>query len=444
MAGISLTLRRMVRGNTALGWFGAGGYALLVATGPWVISMIAVAFIAKLLGGKGSERAGFFLSITYSQATSQVLFMPLLMAFMRHVADGLYLRRHAVIGESLISALLIVPVLSLPAVFLFGWDSPALTLAMMAGANAFVGACLGACHRHLSVVAAYVAGYTISCAGVMIVLSQGGDDNACARGFLAGQCVLFIMLLMALRSDLKVITHLDFGWLKRLRTMPTVALGGLGVSVGLWAEKVIYWRYAPDRVITETGLSYCPNYDFPMFLAMLSATPGVAFFVLQLETGFADAMEKVSDRLSRGAPLDQIESAHETAKLSAVKALALLLRTQAVITLFGLFFTEAVLAGTGVGAVQTGVWRVAFVGVFFFVLFVSIQTLLYYVNATLQAALTGILLIILNVGLSFAFLKLGPAYHGVGFMIASALSALIAFFTLLRALVRLPIRMFNM
>ncbi len=443
MAGISLQLRRMVRGNTAFSWVRGGGYALIISTGPWVLSMVAVALVAKVLGGDGSEHAAFFASVSYSQAASQILFMPLLLVFSRHLADGIYLRRPEVLGESLVAALLVTPLVAYPATLLFPGNDAALHLTMINGANAFAGACLGACHRFLRVVGAYAAGYAISCLGVLAALAHGGSNADCVGGLLAGQCALFALLVAGLRTELPLRRPVDFTWLARLWREPALSLGGLGLAAGLWCEKFAYWFFAPDRVVTELGIGYCPSYDLPMFLAMLSATPGIAFFYLQLETGFADAMERLTDRLSFGAPLAEIDAAHAELRTAAVRCLAMLARAQAGITLFGLLFAEAVLEGTGVGAVQTGVWRVAFFAVFFLVLFVCVQALLFYVNATRQAARCSFCLLALNLALTAVFLRMGPAYHGAGFLIASAASLLLSLFFLGRAITRLPMRMFS-
>lgn len=443
MAGISLELRRMVRGNTALSWAKGGGYALLVSTGPWMLSMVAVALMAKLLGGDGSEHAAFFASVSYSQACSQILFMPLLLVFSRHLADGIYLRRPEVVGESLVAALLVTPLVAWPAALVLGDNPSAEQLTMVNGANAFAGACLGASRRHASVVVAYAAGYAVSCAGVVTALAMEGSNADCVTGFLVGQCALLALLLWGLRGELPLRRDFDFSWLTRLWRNPALAVGGLGLATGLWCEKFAYWFFAPDRVVTELGIGYCPSYDLPMFLAMLSATPGIAFFYLRLETGFADAMERLTDRLSYGAPLAEIDAAHDELRACVTNCMAMLCRAQGGITLFGLLFAEAVLEGTGVGAVQTGVWRVAFFGVFFLVLFVCAQSLLFYVNAAREAAWCSVCLLAVNLGLTAVFLRLGPAYHGVGFTVAAALSLLLSLFFLGRAVARLPMRMFR-
>ena len=311
MAGISLELRRMVRGNTALSWAKGGGYALIVSTGPWVLSMVAVALIAKMLGGDGAEHADFFVAVSYAQAVSQILYMPVLLVFSRHLADGIYLKNHRVIGESLVAALITAPLFAAPAAWLLGANSPALLLTLINGANAFTGACLGAFHRYTWTVVAYAVGYVVSCGGVFMAIAEGGSNAECIRGFLFGQCILFALLTLGLRTELPMLRGCDFSWLANLWKKPELSIGGLALAAGLWCEKFAYWYFAPDRVVTPSGAGYCPSYDLPMFLAMLSATPGIAFFYLQLETGFADAMERFTNRLSFAAPLAEIDAAHE-------------------------------------------------------------------------------------------------------------------------------------
>lgn len=443
MAGISLQLRRMVRGNTAFSWLKGGGYALIISTGPWVLSMVAVALVAALLGGDGSEHAAFFASVSYSQAASQILFMPVILVFSRHLADGIYLKKPEVIGESLVAALLVAPILAYPAALILAPGSAALHLTMINGANAFAGACLGASQRFLRVLLAYAAGYAVSCLGVILALSSGGSNADCVSGFLVGQCLLFALLMSGMRGELALLRGADFSWLAGLWRNPALSLGGLGLAAGLWCEKFAYWFFAPDRVVTELGIGYCPSYDLPMFLAMLSATPGIAFFYLQLETGFADAMARLTDRLSFGAPLAEVDEAHAEVRSTVLRCLGMLCRAQAGITLFGLLFAEGLMEGAGVGAVQMGVWRVAFFAVFFLVLFVCVQALLFYMNAIREAAWCSLCLLALNLGLTAVFLRAGTAYHGVGFMIASAASLLLSLFFLGRAVTRLPMRMFT-
>lgn len=443
MAGISLELRRMIRGNTAFSWAKGGSYALIVATGPWVLSMVAVAFIAKLLGGDGAEHATVFASISYSQAFSQLLFLPFLLAFSRHLADGLYLKNHRVIGEALVAAVFLCPLLATPVKFMPRVDESVVLLTMVNGGNVFAGACLGAFKRFRRIVFAYASGYAASCAAVFLTLAAGGDNLDCVRGFLLGQILLFALLLFAMRDALPEIRRADFTWLAKLWKNPAIPVAGLALAMGLWCEKIGYWYFAPDRVVTESGIAYCPSYDLPMFLAMISATPGIAFFYLQLETTFAEAMERFTERLSYGAPLAEIESAHEDVKAAVLRCLGMLFRVQAAIALFGLFFAEAVLADSGVGAVQTGVWRIVFLGVFFLVMFVCAQALLFYVNAVREAAICSVCLFATNFALTLTFLPFGTSFHGVGFMTASGLSLLLTLHYLGRAITRLPMRMFS-
>ncbi|MFS9669432.1 exopolysaccharide Pel transporter PelG, partial [Klebsiella pneumoniae] len=69
---------------------------------------------------------------------------------------------------------------------------------------------------------------------------------------------------------------------------PSLMLIGLLYNLGIWLDKFMFW-YAPGTGQQVFGpLNASVIYDIPVFLAYLGIIPGMAVFLVRIETDFVE------------------------------------------------------------------------------------------------------------------------------------------------------------
>jgi uncharacterized membrane protein len=86
---------------------------------------------------------------------------------------------------------------------------------------------------------------------------------------------------------------------------------------------------------------------------------------------------------------------------------------------------------------QVGTLRLGVIGAAFQFLFITCSSLTLYFDRRMVFLALQAVFLVLNGGLTWALLPLGQTYLGLGFLAASAISALVAYLALVRTLYRL-------
>jgi uncharacterized membrane protein len=86
---------------------------------------------------------------------------------------------------------------------------------------------------------------------------------------------------------------------------------------------------------------------------------------------------------------------------------------------------------------QVGTLRLGVIGAVFQFLFVTCSSLTLYFDRRIVFLTSQACFLVLNAALTFGTLVLGPRYLGLGFLVASAISAAVAYLALVRTLYRL-------
>ncbi|HSP31822.1 MAG TPA: exopolysaccharide Pel transporter PelG, partial [Halomonas sp.] len=112
MAGIGFELRRLLRQDSYFSLIRAYGYAGLISSGPWVLSILAVmalgVFSAAASPGNSTHVTAFLVSVTWLVAGSLLLTSLVQLLFTRFVADRLFEKRDSVILPNLFGLLTLV------------------------------------------------------------------------------------------------------------------------------------------------------------------------------------------------------------------------------------------------------------------------------------------------------------------------------------------------
>jgi len=117
LAGIGFELRRLMRRNSFWGLLRAYGYAGMISSGPWVLSILGVMGIGIFSASRVNSLAvrQFLVTVTYLMAGSLILTGFLQLMFTRFIADRLFAKEESTVLPNLFGALALTTVVG-PAV----------------------------------------------------------------------------------------------------------------------------------------------------------------------------------------------------------------------------------------------------------------------------------------------------------------------------------------
>jgi uncharacterized membrane protein len=220
-----------------------------------------------------------------------------------------------------------------------------------------------------------------------------------------------------------------------LRYWP-IALGGLFGAIGAWVDKWVVW-FSPYGLQIQYGLLHAPLYDSAMFLSYLVVIPAYAAFIIHLEVQFFRNYRLFYSSILEHATLAQISRYAKRLREETIESLSAITVPQLVVCALVALSAPTLIDVLDMQFRQAGTLRMGVIGAAFQFLFITCSSLTLYFDRRVVFLLLQLVFLVLNAGLTFALLKLGPRYLGLGFLVASVISALVAYLTLGRTLSRL-------
>jgi uncharacterized membrane protein len=248
-------------------------------------------------------------------------------------------------------------------------------------------------------------------------------------GLLGRVIATFPFTVTSKSTALRTLTH------ALLRYWP-IALGGLFGAVGAWVDKWVVWL-SPYGIQIQYGLLHAPLYDSAMFLSYLIVIPAYAAFIIHLEVKFFRNYRLFYSSILEHATLAQISRYGKQLREDTIESLSAITVPQLVVCVLVALSAPAIIAVLDMQFRQVGILRMGVIGAAFQFLFITCSSLTLYFDRRAVFFLLQLLFLLLNAGLTFALLGLGPSYLGLGFLVASVISALVAYLALVRTLWRL-------
>ncbi len=437
MAGIGFELRKLNPGDTLSGLGRAYSYAGIISSGPWLLSIFTMVllnyFLAPLLSH--DELNFFSASITHIYTFSLILVGPLQLVLTRYAADKFSARDRSGIFPGCLSALALTAVLS---GLLGGWffllhvEGPILHRVSAAALSVYVSCMfitsnyLTALRDHKTVVATFAIGCLVSFAASWGAVKVTGDPASALAGFAFGHAVLFLLLLRALHREFGTTISPSWDVFRYFFRFPSLVFIGLFYNLGIWIDKLMFWWFSGQHVQISGWLYASPEYDVAICLSLLSIVPGMAVFFLKLETEFAAYYEEFFRAIDERRPLSSILAAKEGIVRTLRAGFIQLFKVQGLVTLLLVIFAEPLGERLGIGSVKVGIFRETLFGSFLLICFLSLQTVLFYVDDRKGALLCTAAFAIANATLSILTLRANEAWFGFGFVIASGLGMALA------------------
>ncbi|MCO4888030.1 exopolysaccharide Pel transporter PelG [Cupriavidus sp. WGtm5] len=429
MAGIGFELRKMLRRDNLSGMLSAYAYAGIISSGPWILSIVGILLIGMLslpFVVPGTLITQFQVSVTYLIAGSLILTGPMQLSFTRFTSDRLFEKRDHLILSNYHAVALLATVLSggigvACAVFSFGAQSVLYRLLMVAGfvvlSNIWIAAIfLSSMKQYKAIVWTFLLGYAVSVAAALGLRGYGMEGLL--GGFVAGQLCLLTGMVTLIYRNYTSRQFISFEVFRRRYAYPSLVAIGLLYNLGIWIDKFMFW-YAQSTGHQVIGpLRASIIYDIPVFLAYLAIIPGMAVFLVRIETDFVEYYDAFYDAVRGGSSLEHIEDMRNTMVQTIRLGLYEIVKVQAIAALLLFAVGVWVLRLLGISELYLPLLYVDVIGASLQVVLLGVLNIYFYLDRRREVLLLTALFVVLNCALTLVTLQLGPAWYGYGFAVS--------------------------
>lgn len=454
MAGIGFELRRLLRKNTLIGLVEAYAYAGIIGSGPWVFSIVGILLIGLFSASivvPSVLVTQFQTSVTYLVASSLILTGLVQLAFTRFISDRLFEKKRELVLPNLHGLLLIVIVAAslLGSVLLFialPGLGVAYRLLMLAG---FVIMCavwiltvlLSGMKRYQAIVLLFAGSYALIVALSLLLRPLGLEGLL--GGFVFGNLVLLAgMWALTVHDFAGPGPFLRFDCLRPELAYPTLMAIGVLYNLAVWADKFMFWYFPPTSEPIIGSFRASLIYDLPVFLSYLSIIPGMAVFLVRIETDFVEYYNKFYDAVRGGGALEFIENMRDEMVYSIQQGLSEIGKIQTLAILTTFVAGPALLDALGISQLYLPLLYVQVIGAGLQVALMAVLNVFFYLDQRRIVLFLCVEFLLLNVLFTAATLWLGAALYGYGFTLAVLLTLATGLVLLSRQLSRLEYETF--
>ena len=216
--------------------------------------------------------------------------------------------------------------------------------------------------------------------------------------------------------------------------MPTLLWIGLLYNLGVWVDKFVFWFTTDTSQAIIGPLRASVIYDLPVFLAYLSIIPGMAIFLLRMETDFVEYYDKFYQAVRSGGSLEAIEEARngmvETIRLGIFE----IIKIQTIAILLLIVIGEATLKWLGISTLYLPLLYIDVIAAGLQVVLLGILNVFFYLDKRRIVLALCSIFVVLNLALTLVSVQLGPAFYGYGFALALLVVVLVGLTMLSRTL----------
>jgi uncharacterized membrane protein len=426
MAGIGFSLRKILDHESLSRTVAAYTVAGIIGGGPWLIAILGIVSLSIIIAKLPVQREAitqFQISITYLIAGSLIFSGSAGNSFSRYAADQLFLNRPTYLISNLNGLILVVSAAAgvfsfFYVLFLFPQQDIVYRFLLMSCfvvlSNIWaVITLLTALKDYSIILKAFFLSYSIIVLLAYLLRNYGLD--AFIFSFLLGQLVLLLSLLIVLYKEYPTNNIIDFHFMKKGNMYKILIFSGLFFNLAVWVDKFIFWYTESTSYSVIGPFRASLIYDLPIFIAYLCLLPGMAVFLLLVETNFSDYYTRFNDSIRYGKSLSYIQSTGEQVTTYALNIIYSIVKIQALTIILMFQFGEKILAYLNISILYYNLLYVAVIGTSLQVLLLAIIDILYYMDRRWDVFILSVSYFVLNLVLTLLSIYLGPFYYGFGF-----------------------------
>lgn len=445
MAGIGFELRRILNRETYSATLQAYLYAGLISSGPWVLSILSVLIIGIMSLGvveKDFMVVQFLVSVTYLMAASLTFTGGAQLLFTRFVSDRLFENKHDIILPNLFGLLTLnttIAAIAGGAFCLLAFTDESLLFRLLMLSNFVTLTNLWLVVIFLSGMKAYnrILGIMAIGYGFLVFAAYFLRENSLEGlmlSFLLGHGFLLFAFLAEIIRDFVPERLLAFDFLKKEKIYISLMFTGLAYYAGIWVDKFLFWFNPLTSEAIIGPLRASAIYDIPIFLAYLTIIPGMAVFLVRIETDFAEHYERLYDAIRGGEALDHVYYLKDKMVGSVRQGLMEIFKVQGVTILLTFLWAPEILAMLGISDFYLPLLYVDVIGVSVQIVLMATLNVFFYLDRRENVLFITCLFLVTNIALTLWTQSLGPVYFGYGFVGSTVLATLVALIILNRVM----------
>jgi polysaccharide biosynthesis protein PelG len=430
MAGIGFELRKILQRGYIFSTVRAYLYAGIISSGPWIISVITLVciylFLLKAHRSSQLILLQFQISITYAIAISLIISSVVQYSFTRYISDRLFEKQTNRILPNTIGILISVSVLSLIIGLILYWTLFAGTpiayrflmieTIIVLGNIWILANLLSGLRCYRTILFSFLIGYGLSFI-LCWVWGTHGIIGLIAGYFLGQACLLFLFIILITHNYFDP-NYLDFDFARPKRSYYSLVFSGFFFNLAIWIDKFLFWFYPTtgQRVIGQLHASLV--YDLPMYLSFFILIPGLAVFLMRMETDFVEYYQQYYDAIRDGASLTQIEQAHGQMVIAARIGLMDIIKVQFIFSLAVFCFAKNILQALSLPVIHAHLLRLDVIAMDLLIIFIAVINLNFYLDKRKHCLLLTGIFLLTNLIFTFITLKLGLFYYGYGLILS--------------------------
>ncbi len=437
MAGIGFELRKILRRDTLTSTLAAYGYAGVISAGPLILSILGILLIG-LMSLAVVQPPGlivqFQVSVTYLIAFSLIVTGILQLSFTRFLSDRLFERRPDLVLPNYNAVALVTTVGTgiiglILALTVFRGQTTGYRLLMLTGfvivSNIWIGVLfLTSVKQYRAVLAIFFVGYTVTVVSA-VLLNRYGLEGLLG-GFVIGHLILLLGMVCLIHRNYRTDEYLLWQVFARRFSYPSLMFVGLLFNLGIWLDKLMFWFYPVTGQDVIGPLRASVIYDLPVFLSYLCVIPGMAVFLLRIETDFVEYYDQFFNAVRTGGTLKYIEESRDMMVRSVRTGLYEILKIQAVVTLLIFAFGDKLLRLIGISVLYLPLLHIDVISASLQVLFLGILNIFFYLDRRGTVLALTAAMVVANGLFTWVTLMLGPNAYGYGFALALLVVVMVA------------------
>ncbi len=194
----------------------------------------------------------------------------------------------------------------------------------------------------------------------------------------------------------------------------------------MWGDKLVFWLSSSTGEQVVGPFSASVIYDLPSFLAYLVVIPGMAVFLVRIETDFVEYYQDFYNAVREGGSLQQINHLRDGMVLTIRQGLAEIIRIQGITTLLVFVASPYLLDLAGISQLYRPLLNLQVVAASLQVVLLGVLNVFFYLDRRRVVLRLSILLLVLNFVLSAISIQLSPAAYGYGFALALGITVIAA------------------
>lgn len=451
MAGIGFALRKLTRRDDLLGIVQGYGHSALTAAGPWLITIVSLSTLVFFGSSVVSveDLNTFRLIVIYNFSFSLVLAGPGVMVVTRFLADSIYAKDVSGAPSALIGSMMFLfalqAIVAIPYYFFYvDLDNIARAAAVVnffiVGGIWIVSVFLTALKDYNFITAVFGIGMFSGLASSWL-LAPGAGVVGLLLGFSSGLALILFALVGKVLAEYPYAVKKPRMLRAGFRKYWQLAASGLVYNAAIWIDKWIMWTSPEARTLRSGMVSY-PDYDSAMFLAYLTIVPTMAAFVLAIETDFFEQYVRFYQDIQKHATYSQIAANHGRLIESILRGARNFLVLQSSMCVGAIFLGPAIFEFFNISFAQLPMFRIGALGALFHVMFLAASIVISYFDMRGTTLALQVLFLVSNGVFTYLSMRMGFAYYGYGYFLASLLAFMASFLAIARFVNDLPYQTF--